>query len=241
MKYPRDHISASAFNRFEECPRKWWFEYVRYPEEKRESAAFAMGNAYHDALAAMYRGEPLEVCKSIYTERVGLASFKESQKVLDAVSYYHSNIYPFYRSKVSSVEQEKTIKVAGLSIPLMFRMDLETLDGVLVDHKTVGGRAPSVFNNAQLDIYSLAYLTQRGRLPRAVELHLAYKDKGKVEVKSVVPTLADVLCTFTRVRAFIGMVKRNSFPCKRTNACRNCPFKSECDSLVIGSNGDDII
>lgn len=242
MKYPKDHWSASAFMRFEECPRKWWFEYVRYPQELKDVPAFVIGNAYHDAIASMYRGEPLESCIEIYTNKLGgVASYKDSESIKESIRYYYTNVYPFYRSKVASVESEKTIVIPGLGLPLMFRMDLETLDGVLVDHKTVGGRAPSVFNNAQLDIYSLAYLTEKGRLPRAVELHLAYKDKKRVEVKAVIPTLADVLCTLTRVRSFLGLVKKNSFPCKRTGACRTCPFKSECDSLVIASHGDDII
>ena len=243
MKYPRDHISYSSFSRFEECPRRWWFEYVRYPEEKIDLPAFVIGNAYHDAIAAMYRGEPVVACEELYLSKAKGVNYKESENVREAIGYYATNVYPFYRSKVASVEQEKTIKVPGLSVPLMFRMDLETLDGVLVDHKTVGGRAPSIYNNAQLDIYSLAYLTERGRLPRCVELHLAYKDKRrvKVEVKSSTPTLVEVLSTLSRVRAFLGMVKRNSFPVKKSGACRNCPFRSECDSLIIASNGDDVI
>ena len=242
MVYPRDHISYSSFSRFEECPRKWWFEYVRYPEEKPESVAFAIGNAYHDAVAEIYRGKTLEECEEVYMQRLGTnVSYKDSQKIAEALKYYYTNIYPYYRNKVGSVEVEKTIKVTGISIPLMYRMDLETLDGILVDHKTVGGRAPAIYNNAQLDIYSLAYLTEKGRLPRAVELHLAYKDKGKVEVKSVIPSLAEVLSTLSRMRAFLGMVKRNSFPCRRSGGCRNCPFRAECDNLIITSNGDDVI
>lgn len=238
MRYPKDHVSYSAFSSFEECPRRWWFEYVRYPEEKKDIPAFIIGNAYHDAIAQMYRGAPLEECEELYIEKVrGIGK----DGILGAIKYYHSNIYPYYRSKVANIEVEKVVEVPGLDIPLMYRMDLETLDGILVDHKTVGGRAPSVYNNAQLDIYSLAYLTEVGRLPRAVELHLAYKGKDKVEVKSVIPALADVLSTLSRVKAFLGMVERNSFPCKRGFACRNCPFKAECDSLIITSNGDDII
>ena len=238
MKYPKDHVSYSAFSSFDRCPRRWWFEYVRYPEEKADIPAFIIGNAYHDAIAAMYQGKPLAECEEIYVTKVkGVGN----DGVLGAIKYYHSNIYPYYRSKVASIEVEKTIKIPGLSVPLMYRMDLETLDGVLVDHKTVGGKAPSVHNNAQLDIYSLAYLIEKGRLPRSVELHLAYKGKDKVEIKTVIPALADVLCTLSRVKAFLGMVEHDSFPCNRGYACRNCPFKSECDSFIIASNGDDII
>lgn len=242
MKYPKDHVSYSSFNRFEECPRKWWFEYVRYPEERVETGTFAIGNAYHEAVAEIYRGKTLEESEEVYMRRLGEnASYKDSQGIKDALRYYYTNVYPYYRNKVGSIEVEKTIKVPGISIPLMYRMDLETLDGILVDHKTVGGRIPKIANNQQLNIYSLAYLTENGRLPRAVELHLAYKDRGKVEVRSAVPSLPEVLSTLSMLRAFLGMVKRNSFPCRRTNECRNCPFRVECDNLIIASNGDDII
>jgi len=247
LKYPKDHISYSAFSKFEECARRWWFDYVRYPQEKVDIPAFVMGNAYHSAMAAMYKGEPVEECENIYLRELtkGIpVGLKNSENLRLAIRYYYSNIYPEYRSKVESVESEKTINLPDLDIPFMYKMDLVTVDGFLIDHKTVGGRAPSINFNDQLNLYSVAHMVSNGRLPRATQLHLAYKGNHKgdaVEVKSTVPVLSEVLSTLSRLRAMVRMVKGNSFPARRGRHCNYCPYKNECDALLIDSNGSDII
>lgn len=247
MKFPKSHISYSAFSKFEQCARRWWFDYVRYPEEKADIPAFVIGNAYHSAIAAMYKGEPLEACVELYVRELSKGiwtNFKDSEGLKDAIAFYYSNIYPQYRSRVESVESERTINLPDLGVPFMFKMDLVTVDGILIDHKTVGGRAPGINFNDQLNLYSVAHMTHSGRLPRETQLHLAYKGNHKgdiVEVKSVIPVLSDALSTLSRLRAMVRMVEGNSFPAKRGGHCKYCPFKGECDALLIDSNGSDII
>lgn len=248
MNYPRDHTSYSAYSKFDECPRRWWFDYVRYPEEKHDVFAFVLGDAYHEAIASMYKGKTLEDCLDEYDRLIRDARmsivFKDVSAIREAIEYYYSAIYPQYRSRIGEVEINKTVKIPGIKTDFMFRMDLSTIDDVLVDHKTVGGRAPSIRSSEQLDIYAYIHMLETGRLPRAVEYHLAYKSpkgKEKVEVKSKTPQLSSVLKTMSKVKSSLMMIENNNFPCRQGTPCRWCPYVAECDRLIISSDGEHTI
>lgn len=247
MKYPRDHYSYSAYSKFCQCPRRWWFDYVKYPEEKEDIFAFKLGNAYHDSVAMLYKGKPLEEALTSFDKELMIYSNKvrgQVEGIRKALEYYHANIYPMYRGRVKRVEVEEEINLPGIEIPFVFRIDLETTDGVLVDHKTVGGRAPGITYSEQMDIYSLLYLTRQGNLPRGVEYHLAYKSPGKkdpVEVKARIPQLTDVLKTASKVKSTLSMIDNDILPAHRGPHCGYCPFVSECDSLTVSSDGSDVI
>jgi CRISPR/Cas system-associated exonuclease Cas4 (RecB family) len=247
MRYPRDHYSYSAFSKFWECPRRWWFDYVRYPEEKEDIFAFQLGNAYHDSVAMLYEGKPLEEALASFEQALPIYSHKvrsQIENIREALIYYSTIIYPQYRSRVKSVEVEKKVNLLGLDIPITFRMDLVTTDGVLVDHKTVGARAPGIEYSEQLDLYAALYMQSEGNLPRCVEYHLAYKQPGKkdrVEIKYKSPTLPEVLKTVSKVRASLEMIKHDILPTSRGAHCAYCPFVSECDNLIVTSDGDHTI
>lgn len=247
MKYPKDHYSYSAFSKFSECPRRWYFDYVRYPEQKKEIFAFKLGSAYHDAIQKMYEGSPLEECLREFDNQMVVYSNKVRKQVdgiRKAIEYYHTSVYPIYRGRVNRVEMGENLKLLDIDIPFSFRIDLETSDGVLVDHKTVGGRAPSIEYSEQMDIYSGLYLTREGRLPRGVEYHLAYKKPGKkapVEVKTKIPQLTEVLKTVSKVRTSLYMIENDILPAQRGRHCGYCPFLGECDSLIVKSDGSNTI
>lgn len=247
MKYPKDHFSASAFTKFCQCPRRWWFDYVKYPEQREEIFAFKLGTAYHESVAMLYEGKSLEESlvsfdrdMVIYSNKVR----KQVEGVRSALEYYYSSVYPIYRGRVRKVEVQEELRMLDIDIPFSYRIDLETTDGVLVDHKTVGGRAPSINFSEQMDIYSLLYLNKEGTLPRGVEYHLAYKSPGKkspVEIKSRMPSLPEVLKTASKVRSALHMIENDILPAQRGGHCSYCPFVNECDNLVVNSEGADII
>ena len=245
MEYPKDHFSYSAYAKFNECPRRWYFDYVKYPEEKVEIPAFALGIAYHEALAEMYRGKTLEDCKTTYADYLkGKNVSPQQHEVLDkCLDYYYSNIYPQFRSKVDKVEEKLSVDIEGIGVKFEYIIDLKTVDGILVDHKTSGARAPSLNNSDQLDIYSYAYLVKNGRLPREVHYHVAYKSpkKNQVEIKSKMPKLSEVLKTVSNVRSCFNMIENDNLPARRGYHCRYCPFAAECDNLIISSEGSNNI
>ena len=77
----------------------------------------------------------------------------------------------------------------------------------------------------QLDLYALAHLRTRGRLPDRVELR--FLETGLVAGKR--PTLEEATKTEERVRAAADAIRRRAFPAKPTwMACGQCPFRDIC-------------
>lgn len=249
MKYPRDHYSYSSFSKFEQCPRCWWYYYVKYAGAKQEeSFALILGDAYHQALEAMYRGKPKEECLEIFDKLTRGKAFtslvaKDTATMRQAVEYYYSAIYPLYRNRVDVIEMDAKIKFPEVEIPFQFRIDLATKDGVIIDHKTAGRTEPEVEKNTQLSLYSYAYMLDTGRLPRQFELHIASKSpKGaRVEIKTYSPKLPEVLKVVSRFRSFVKRVEMDDFPAICGKYCDYYSWKDECDKLIVETGGDPTV
>ena len=83
----------------------------------------------------------------------------------------------------------------------------------------------------QLDIYALAHLKTRGRLPDRVELR--FLESGLASGRS--PTLQQAEETAERVRAAAASIRRRDFPPRPTwLACGQCPFREICPHTAWG-------
>lgn len=195
----------------------------------------------------LYKGNAIEECLAEFDKQVPVYSNKVASQVKhirEAIEFYSTSVYPLYRGRVRAIEVEENLKLFDIDIPFTFRIDLETTDGILVDHKTVGGRAPSIEYSEQMDLYSALYLGREGHLPRMVEHHLAYKRPGRkarVEVKTRVPKLTEILKTVSKIRTALGMIDNDVLPAQRGRHCRYCPFQNECDRLIVSSDGSHTI
>ena len=79
----------------------------------------------------------------------------------------------------------------------------------------------------QLDLYALAHLRTKGRLPSRVELR--FLETGLAAGKR--PTLEEAARTETRVEAAAAAIRRRDFPATPTwMACGQCPFRDICPS-----------
>ena len=77
----------------------------------------------------------------------------------------------------------------------------------------------------QLDIYALAQLKTKGRLPDRVELR--FLESGLVAGRR--PTAEEAAVTEERIRAAAAAIRRREFPAKPTwMACGQCPFREIC-------------
>jgi DNA helicase-2/ATP-dependent DNA helicase PcrA len=87
----------------------------------------------------------------------------------------------------------------------------------------------------QLDIYALAHLKTKGRLPERVELR--FLESGLAAGRR--PTAEDAAATEERIRAASAAIRRRLFPAKPTwMACSQCPFREICPHTAWGG-GDD--
>ncbi len=106
----------------------------------------------------------------------------------------------------------------------------------IVDFKTGDVRDPKAAQkraaeSLQLDIYALAHLKTRGRLPDRVELR--FLESGLAAGRT--PTAAEAQRTADRVRAAAAAIRRREFPARPTwLACSQCPFREICPHTAWG-------
>jgi len=83
----------------------------------------------------------------------------------------------------------------------------------------------------QLDIYALAHLRTKGRLPGRVELR--FLETGLVGSRR--PTPLEVAATEARIRTAARAIRKREFPARPTFfACSQCPFREICPHTAWG-------
>jgi DNA helicase-2/ATP-dependent DNA helicase PcrA len=104
--------------------------------------------------------------------------------------------------------------------------------GDVRDQKAADKRAQE---SLQLDIYALAHLRTKGRLPERVELR--FLESGLAASRR--PTPEEAAQTEERIRAAAAAIRRREFPAKPTfMACAQCPFRDICPHTAWGPEGD---
>ena len=110
-------------------------------------------------------------------------------------------------------------------------MDFKT--GDVRDEKAAQKRAKE---SLQLDIYALAHLKTKGRLPERVELR--FLESGLAAGRR--PTAEEAARTEERIRAASAAIRRRAFPAKPTwMACGQCPFREICPHTAWGPEERD--
>jgi putative RecB family exonuclease len=228
----RDHVSYSSISKYLLCPKRWYYDYVIAPDKPVKSLALDIGSAYHNAMEALYTTGEFDKGKLVL-EELASENGRFAQKEISAVSLcygnYYNEIYPKYQTRVERIELKDRVEIPGVDVPLEYRMDLITTDGVIVDHKTVGRMKPDISYSLQFDLYSYAYYKQYGVMPRGVEYHNAYKSNGKVEVISKIPTISEMLKAVDTAAGVVKSIENDLFYPKCSKACNYCPHKEMCD------------
>jgi DNA helicase-2/ATP-dependent DNA helicase PcrA len=100
--------------------------------------------------------------------------------------------------------------------------------GEVRDAKAAEKRAKE---SLQLDVYALAHLKTKGRLPDRVELR--FLESGLVAGRR--PTAEEAAASEERIRAAAAAIRSREFPAKPTwMACGQCPFREICPHTAWG-------
>jgi DNA helicase-2/ATP-dependent DNA helicase PcrA len=103
--------------------------------------------------------------------------------------------------------------------------------GEVSDEKAARKRAKE---SLQLDVYALAHLRTKGRLPERVELR--FLESGLAAGRR--PTPEEARATEERIRAAAFGIRRREFPARPTwMACGQCPFREICPHTAWGPEG----
>jgi len=228
----KDHLSYSSVNKYLQCPKRWHYDYVIAPGKMIKSLALGLGSVYHKALEILYTTGDMEVGRKMlvdFASENGRFAQKEIKAISTCFENYCREIYPQYQSRVEKVELIGRVDIAGVSVPLEYRMDLVTTDGVIVDHKTVGRMKPEIEYSFQFDLYAYAYYKVYRVFPKRVEYHNAYKSNGGVEVVGKSPRISDTFKAIECVSGALKGIENDIFMPKYGKQCNFCPHKEICD------------
>jgi DNA helicase-2/ATP-dependent DNA helicase PcrA len=235
-------LSHSRIDDYETCPLKYRYVHVlRVPLLAHHTVVY--GHAIHEAVRRMFEtrlvGRP-------FSEDDLVAAFRASWVSEGFLSREHEErrlrageevLRSFFREESAApwsptaVEQEFAFDVERNRIQGRYDLVLEREGRVtILDFKTGEVRDPRAAQkradeSLQLDIYALAHLRTRGRLPDRVELR--FLESGLAAGRAPTPDLAER--TEERIRQTAAGIRRREFPARPTwMACGQCPFREIC-------------
>lgn len=228
----RNHVSYSSISKYMKCSMQWYYDYVIAPEKKIETLPMKIGIAYHKALEKLYLDRDYDggllILEDLAKES-GKYARRDISAIINCYKDYYLKVYPLYQSRVDRVEVEGSVNIPGIGVPLDYRMDLLTTDGIVIDHKTVGRIIPDIEYSLQFDLYAYAYYKEYGRLPSRVEYHNAFKNVGSVEVRSKIPNVVDMMKAVSCVVGVVKAIEADVFIPFYGRQCAHCPHKEMCD------------
>jgi hypothetical protein len=176
--FPLDHLSASSITLFKRCPRQWQQRYL-IGERGPSSAALIVGSAVHGALNYKALGTGNfdlawnEALEDSLLKSDGTIDWSRMspEKAREQAEHHYNNYLRFawpYLGEIVNSEQEISIIVPGVDIPVIGFIDLET-EFKVIDYKTTGyfNRKPSLNPEwaFQLAVYQL-------KVPKPGEIHV---------------------------------------------------------------------
>ena len=246
------YLSYSHIDDYRTCPLKYrYVRVLRVPLLANHRVVY--GSAVHKAIQRMFaarlEGRP-------FLEGDLIAAFKDAWVSEGFLSREHEErrlaagadtLRRFFREEAahpwspSAVEQEFAFyvdrtKVAG-RYDLVIEKDghvtiLDFKTGAVDDPKTAKERAAQ---SLQLDIYALAHLRTKERLPDWLELR--FLESGLSGGKR--PTLEEAQATEALIRDVSRKIRRRDFPATPSwNACTQCPFREICPHTARGPEAE---
>jgi DNA helicase-2/ATP-dependent DNA helicase PcrA len=135
--------------------------------------------------------------------------------------------FAFYEGRNKVTGRFDLVREAGGRITIV---DFKTGD-VQTEEKAAARAEESL----QLDVYALAWLRTRGRLPDRVELR--FLESGLAAGRQ--PTLEEASATVERIAAAAAGIRRREFPARPTwSACGQCPFRDICPHTARSPEAD---
>ena len=238
-------LSVSKINTFLEDPRKYWYVYemgIKTPK----SEGYFFGSAVHEGLENYYnKKDPMQgVSRALFGKKSSIG--EEAKEGVDPHKLYTQarKIFDVYASKAPKfnplfVEHRFEVDLihpqTGEQLQATFtgKVDLITVEGDVVDHKTGGNFGSHYFdepNWVQSTGYAYFYWVKFGKLPRSVIFNQISRNKVTTfEKKTMNPDLKD-LCKFIDIcKDVLGKISRGEtkdYPSEKHY--RVCPCKDIC-------------
>jgi DNA helicase-2/ATP-dependent DNA helicase PcrA len=242
---PEDEVLRLSYGQiddYETCPLKYRYVHVlRVPLLTHHAVVY--GHAVHEAVRRLFEArlagrafsadDLVDAFRAAWVSEGFLSRTHEEQRQAAG----EAMLRRFHAEEAAApwnptaVEQEFAFVVERNRVQGRYDLVVER-DGhvTIVDFKTGDVREEKAAekrarDSLQLDLYALAHLRTRGRLPERVELR--FLETGLVAGKR--PTLEDAAKTEARVRSAADAIRQRAFPAKPTwMACGQCPFRDIC-------------
>jgi len=238
----RLRLSHSRIDDYETCPLKYRYVHVlRVPLLAHHAVVY--GHAVHEAVRRMFEAR---LAGRAFSEDDLAAAFRAAWVSEGFLSREHEEqrlrtgeemLRRFHREEArapwapTAVEEEFAFTVGRDRVQGRYDLVAEKEGAVtILDFKTGDVREEKAAQkradeSLQLDIYALAHLRTKGRLPDRVELR--FLESGLAARRR--PTLEEAGRTEERIREVAAAIRRREFPARPTwTACGQCPFREIC-------------
>jgi DNA helicase-2/ATP-dependent DNA helicase PcrA len=246
-------LSYRQLDDYETCPLKYRYLHVlRVPLLAHHAVVY--GHAVHEAVRSHFEGR---LAGRAADAEALVAAFRAAWVSEGFLSREHEEerrregervLRRFHAEEARdpwqpvAVEQEFAFPMERNRVQGRFDLVLEHAgETTIVDFKTGDVREQKAAErrareSLQLDVYALAWLRTRGRLPDRVELR--FLETGLVGSRR--PTPEQAVATEARIRAAAGAIRRREFPARPTFfACSQCPFREICPHTAWGEREEE--
>jgi DNA helicase-2/ATP-dependent DNA helicase PcrA len=241
-------LSYAQLDDYETCPLKYRYVHVlRVPLLAHHAVVY--GHAVHEAVRRLFEArlegrsfsedDLVAAFRAAWVSEGFLSREHEEQRLREG----EAMLRRFHRQEAeapwspTAVEQAFAFYVDRNRVQGRYDLVVEREGRIaILDFKTGDVREEKAAQkrakeSLQLDIYALAHLRTRGRLPDRVELR--FLESGLAAGRQ--PTDAEAVRTEERVRAAAAAIRRREFPARPTwMACGQCPFREICPHTAWG-------
>ena len=249
LGYERNKMSYTRFERYERCPKMFWYQYVlNILPENQVSPTLYKGGFFHDLVdlsaKRKMKGEPdkleqlLDEVKSTWNTRkyIGISRHREEEDkktVAQIVEEYHKWDAQNPNTIVGA-EIEFNIQIGRYTVNGKIDRVEQTPDGdyVIIDYKT-GGKNKEIKNlneSLQLNIYAMALEVKEkfGKLPKLVSYFYPEKEGQKIFSYEVNQT--DIDNTKQKLEKYLDLIDNGEFGADPDMIkCGWCDYKDLCD------------
>ncbi len=252
-KVPADellHLSYNQIDDYETCPLKYRYVHVlRVPLLTHHALVY--GHAVHQAVRRMFESrlagrafsadELVAAFRAAWVSEGFLSRSHEDERLREG----EATLRRFHAEEArvpwrpTAVEQEFAFTLERNRVQGRYDLVIETQSevaivdfktGELQDQKAADKRARE---SLQLDIYALAYLKTKGRLPDRVELR--FLESGLCAGRR--PTAEEAERTAERIRTVANAIRQRELKARPTwLACGQCPFRDICPHTAWGGD-----
>ena len=218
-------ISFSRLNTYLECPRRYYYKYIKNIKESRfgNKDALEFGNIVHSALCEYFKKSPYNFDKneflSLYNNYENTTPTLKNELFKIKLDAFESEQNKHFKDDFSVKDCELGIEAEFNGVPIMGNIDRVDINGDdiwLIDYKT----GNIVDKSLQLAFYQMLYLAKFHKETKGYFYSL--KDNKFVENKK---SIDDLSCELNKLKEI-----SNTKICftQNTKNCNNCPYETLC-------------